>query len=76
MLISLDQIVSNANNLVSSPQIQLSNSVPKPYDIRGILFDIDGTLCHSDPIHFEIFQVPFHFHCACIADNDDNDQYC
>ena len=25
-------------------------------DIRGVLFDIDGTLCDSDPLHFRAFQ--------------------
>ena len=24
--------------------------------IKGLLFDIDGTLCNSDPLHFKAFQ--------------------
>eukprot|EP00960_Hanusia_phi_P058788 763986-Hanusia_phi.AAC.5 len=24
--------------------------------VRGVLFDVDGTLCDSDPVHFEVFQ--------------------
>ena len=27
-----------------------------PGAVRGILFDVDGTLCDSDPVHFEVFQ--------------------
>lgn len=27
-----------------------------PTRVRGVLFDIDGTLVHSDPVHFRVFQ--------------------
>mmetsp|Transcript_8422 Transcript_8422/g.24149 ORF Transcript_8422/g.24149 Transcript_8422/m.24149 type:complete len:275 (+) Transcript_8422:199-1023(+) len=33
---------------------------PRPFpdlsSIKGVLFDVDGTLCNSDPLHLQIFQ--------------------
>eukprot|EP00775_Hariotina_reticulata_P003528 gene3528-3797_t len=36
--------------------MSLPSSVPDLSLIRGVLFDIDGTLTNSDPLHFQAFQ--------------------
>ena len=34
----------------------LTGPRPSPQDLKGVLFDVDGTLCDSDPLHFATFQ--------------------
>ncbi|XP_002970578.2 haloacid dehalogenase-like hydrolase domain-containing protein Sgpp [Selaginella moellendorffii] len=31
-------------------------SLPSPQSLRAILFDVDGTLCDSDPVHYQAFR--------------------
>ena len=39
---------------VSAPQ--RPSTLPPLGSIRGVLFDIDGTLCDSDPLHYQAFR--------------------
>ena len=32
------------------------STLPSLKSLRGVLFDIDGTLCDSDPLHYQAFQ--------------------
>ena len=39
---------------VSAPE--RPSTLPPLGSIRGVLFDIDGTLCDSDPLHYQAFR--------------------
>ena len=39
---------------VSAPE--RPSALPPLGSIRGVLFDIDGTLCDSDPLHYQAFR--------------------
>ena len=43
----------------------LSARLPPLSTLEGVLFDLDGTLCDSDPVHFEVFDDMFTAHGVC-----------
>ncbi|CAG9466503.1 unnamed protein product [Pedinophyceae sp. YPF-701] len=40
----------------ASPQPSGAAPLPPASHVKGVLFDIDGTLCDSDPLHFRAFK--------------------
>ena len=56
-------------NYMSLLLLLLSHSLWEKGPIEGVLFDIDGTLCDSDPLHFyafrqmlqQVLSIPHHF---------------
>ncbi|XP_031377591.1 haloacid dehalogenase-like hydrolase domain-containing protein Sgpp isoform X2 [Punica granatum] len=51
---SLMMTVSSGDNAADT-KISLTGSAP----LEAVLFDVDGTLCDSDPIHLEAFKILF-----------------
>eukprot|EP00879_Flechtneria_rotunda_P016935 GHRR01017730.1.p1 GENE.GHRR01017730.1~~GHRR01017730.1.p1 ORF type:complete len:154 (+),score=45.06 GHRR01017730.1:2567-3028(+) len=45
-----------ARHMAHPNQMAAAQAVPDLSKIRGVLFDIDGTLTNSDPLHFKAFQ--------------------
>jgi len=41
---------------MSSSSLSSSSSSSRPLEVKGVLFDIDGTLFDSDPCHLAVFQ--------------------
>ena len=37
--------------------VKLTGSIPRAPMLKAILFDLDGTLAHTDPIHFQVWQT-------------------
>ena len=50
-VVVIAMVASSVDSLVASPPKQRHSST-----IAGVLFDIDGTLVHSDPIHLAVFR--------------------
>eukprot|EP00951_Prasinocladus_malaysianus_P041858 scaffold499485_cov32-Prasinocladus_malaysianus.AAC.1 len=44
---------------VAGPVEGAPRPLPALSSIKGVLFDIDGTLCNSDPLHLEVFRDMF-----------------
>jgi len=40
----------------AGPVVGAPRALPPLSSIKGVLFDIDGTLCNSDPLHLAVFQ--------------------
>nr|KJB25389.1 hypothetical protein B456_004G188900 [Gossypium raimondii] len=36
--------------------VQIKKSVPDLAPLEAVLFDVDGTLCDSDPLHYQVFR--------------------
>jgi len=45
-----------AGAIASMASSRKSNAIPDFGKLKGVLFDIDGTLCDSDPLHLRVFQ--------------------
>lgn len=43
----------------TEPDTAKQQQLPLPFTIKGILFDMDGTLTDSDTLHFEAYRETF-----------------
>jgi hypothetical protein len=55
-LVRAQQDIRKSNRRMVHASQDMEMTMPAPGSIKGILFDIDGTLCDSDPCHLAVFQ--------------------